>query len=326
MTKICSQCGAVLPSLIRVCQFCDSSFSVGFSAIEEASDIRSLGIPPRNTEAQNAGTYASGVEFSGQAARDGYWRGELAERLKAYRTRRETFSASDRQSHFSFEKSVAETQAAASIALEEQPAARQEEFSFTLAIGRSPKAKISEELPVEIDVSSRTEAGGHAPTPSTEREAGARGLYPAASIEDRRLAGIIDLFCLLFAYGGFLGLFGSLGGHFTVTKLSVAVCVLTFAVVYLQYFALFSIFGGTTPGMMLRGLEVVGFSGESPTSRQMLLRSLGYVLSAGTFFLGFLWAMWDSDELTWHDRLSRTYLGVEQTLPELEASDAARSR
>jgi uncharacterized RDD family membrane protein YckC len=58
----------------------------------------------------------------------------------------------------------------------------------------------------------------------------------------------------------------------------------------------------------------------------MLLRSAGYLLSAGTFFLGFLWALWDSDELTWHDRLSRTYLSVEQTLPDLETSEAAHSR
>jgi len=78
--------------------------------------------------------------------------------------------------------------------------------------------------------------------------------------------------------------------------------------------------------MMMRGLQVVSFSGDTPTPRQMILRSVGYMLSAGTFFLGFLWAMWDSDELTWHDRLSQTYLSVEQTLPDLEASDAARGR
>jgi len=36
--------------------------------------------------------------------------------------------------------------------------------------------------------------------------------------------------------------------------------------------------------------------------------------------------MWDSDELTWHDRLSRTYLSEEKTLPELESSEVARSR
>ena len=45
----------------------------------------------------------------------------------------------------------------------------------------------------------------------------------------------------------------------------------------------------------------------------MLLRSLGYVISAGTLFMGFLWACWDEDTLTWHDRFSRTYLSVAET-------------
>ena len=180
---------------------------------------------------------------------------------------------------------------------------------------------------MEIDVSSRPNANGFVPDHPAQTEIVSQsGLYPVASFDDRRLSGLIDFFCLAFAYGGFLGLFGSLGGHFTLNKLSAAVCVTTFVVVYIQYFALFTIFGGTTPGMMIRGLQVVSFSGDTPTPKQMTLRSVGYMLSAGTFFLGFLWAMWDSDELTWHDRLSCTYLSVEQTLPELESSDAARGR
>jgi uncharacterized RDD family membrane protein YckC len=145
-------------------------------------------------------------------------------------------------------------------------------------------------------------------------------------MDDRRLAALIDFCCLLFAYGGFLALFGSLGGQFTLSKLSAAVYTTTFAIVYLQYFSLFTIFGGTTPGMMMRGLQVVSFSGEPPTARQMLLRSAGYMLSAGTVFLGFLWAMWDEDELTWHDRLSRTHLSAAQSFADLESSSVAHSR
>jgi uncharacterized RDD family membrane protein YckC len=152
------------------------------------------------------------------------------------------------------------------------------------------------------------------------------GLHPVASIDDRRLAALIDFGCLLFAYGGFLMLFGSLGGQFTLSKLNAAVYATTFAIVYLQYFALFTTFGGTTPGMMVRGLQVVSFSGEPPTPRQMLLRSAGYMLSAGTLFLGFLWAMWDEDELTWHDRLSRTHLSAAQTFADLDNSSVAHSR
>jgi uncharacterized RDD family membrane protein YckC len=128
---------------------------------------------------------------------------------------------------------------------------------------------------------------------------------------------------LLFACGGFLALFGSLGGHLTLSKLNAAVSVAALAVVYLQYFALFTVFGGTTPGMMFRGLQVVSFSGDTPTARQMLLRSVGYVISAGTCFLGFFWAIWDEDKLTWHDRFSKTYLSSAQTYAEIETHGAA---
>ena len=294
----------------------------------EPSDIPRVGIPSRNAKSGMPGTESLEFQASSglEGTQSGSWRGELAERLSAYRTRRGNLPVNDMQSHFSFEDSPVESKPGASVAIEEEPP-NKEAFSFTIAIGKAAKANPCEELPMEIDVSSRANANGHAQTQLAQMEANSQqGLYPVASFDDRRLAGLIDLFCLAFAYGGFLGLFGSLGGHFTLSKLSVAVCVATFAVVYMQYFALFTIFGGTTPGMMMRGLQVVSFSGEPPTPRQMLLRSVGYMLSAGTFFLGFLWAMWDSDELTWHDRLSRTYLSVEQTLPELEAPDPARGR
>jgi uncharacterized RDD family membrane protein YckC len=71
---------------------------------------------------------------------------------------------------------------------------------------------------------------------------------------------------------------------------------------------------------------VVSFSGENPTAKQYFQRALGYMLSAGTLFLGFLWAIWDEDALTWHDRFSRTYLTSPKTLAESDATDAAAAR
>ena len=203
----------------------------------------------------------------------------------------------------------------------------EEDFSFTIAIGRPANKHAVDESRMVIDVSLPPDSETSPQTQVAEDERKSLpGLHPVASIDDRRLAGLIDFCCLMFAYGGFLMLFGSLGGQFTLSKLSAAVYAATFAIVYLQYFALFTVFGGTTPGMMLRGLQVVSFSGEPPTPRQMLLRSAGYMLSAGTFFLGFLWTMWDEDELTWHDRLSRTHLSVAQTFADLENSGVAHTR
>jgi uncharacterized RDD family membrane protein YckC len=133
-------------------------------------------------------------------------------------------------------------------------------------------------------------------------------LLAVASPGERARAALLDAALLLFSYGGMLALFRALGGQIGFNKIDIIVTVATLALFYAQYFALFTIFGGSTPGMMVRGLRVVSFDGSIPTFRQMILRSFGYLISAGTFLLGFLWAFWDEDHLTWHDRISRTYL------------------
>lgn len=217
----------------------------------------------------------------------------------------------------------------AAVALAERPAAEpvEESFAFTLAVGAAQGVATDsqEEGRLEIDVSLPLSAGPSEKLQTTEPEGsgGKPRLFPVAALSERRIAAVLDAGCLLFAYGGFLTLFGSLGGDFTLSKLSAAVYAATVALFYLQYFALFTVFGGTTPGMMLRGLEVASFSGEPPTPRQLFARSAGYILSAGSFFMGFLWACWDDDQLTWHDRISRTYLTAPQPLPQAEIPGAA---
>jgi uncharacterized RDD family membrane protein YckC len=326
VTKTCSQCGAVLPSSVRACNFCDSSFSVGPSVWEAPADISARESVAAYVDPGSAGSN----HFNQQPVvsnQDATWRGELAQRLDAYRSRRRKLSPNAAQSRFPFDDPADVQPPPTSVAVADADAPAADDFSFTIAIGRPSKKSSFEDSRMVIDVSLPPDSESNPQTKIVEDERKSQpGLHPVASIDDRRLAALIDLCCLLFAYGGFLMLFGSLGGQFTLSKLSAAVYTTTFAIVYLQYFALFTIFGGTTPGMMMRGLQVVSFSGEPPTPRQMLLRSAGYLLSAGTFFLGFLWTMWDEDELTWHDRLSRTHLSAAQTFADLENSSVAHSR
>ena len=329
VTKTCLQCGAVLPSSVAVCHFCESSFTADFSSGERVSGSSPRRDPARNLNSVLKGDERRSVRDSSEPVppHDATWRGELAQRLDAHRTRRRKLAPNVAQSKFSFETPPRKIPPGTSAAVAEPLAPDAEDFSFTIAIGRPSRKRVQEESRMVIDVSQPSE-------PDTELHAQSQpehpmpqpGLYPVASIDDRRLAGLIDLGCLLFAYGGFLMLFSSLGGQFTLSKLTAVVYTTTFTIVYLQYFALFTIFGGTTPGMMLRHLQVTSFCGEPPTPRQMLLRSMGYMLSAGTFFLGFLWSMWDEDQLTWHDRLSRTYLSTVQTFADLQASSVAPGR
>jgi uncharacterized RDD family membrane protein YckC len=306
---------------MRVCNFCDSTLTLELSSqaassLPEAQPIQRLQMSEGQTRS------SAGMES------DPAWRGELTKRFQTYRTRKRKIAPNVAQSELPFDEprhKVTSQGAESAVGVAEASPVADDDFSFTIAIGRN--AATREDSRMVIDVSQPpSEERGPGGIPVTEVQSEQSGLYPVASIDERRIAGLIDTGCLLFAYGGFLTLFGSLGGQFTFSKLSAAVCIATFVIVYLQYFAMFTVFGGTTPGMMLRGLHVVSFSGEEPTPRQMLWRSVGYMLSAGTFFMGFLWSLWDEDELTWHDRLSHTYLSPAPTLADIEASHIAHSR
>ncbi len=261
-----------------------------------------------------------------RASAEEEWRDELNQRLQAYRARRRKSHPNEAQTQLPFEPQ--QPRATVAVRTEEPPAEPpeiKEDFAFTIAIGRPPRQAEPEDPRLLIDVSlpPLTE---EQETPAQENEPCPSQLYPVASLLERRRCALIDVACIAFAYGGFLALFGSLGGQFTLSKLSAAVCFSTFAFVYVQYFFLFTIFGGTTPGMMVRGLQVASFTGEAPTARQLFWRATGYLISAGTFFLGFFWALWDEDGLTWHDRLSRTYLAVPETYADAEISQASAVR
>jgi uncharacterized RDD family membrane protein YckC len=306
VNKICPQCGAVLAKGALLCNFCDSSESV---PIGEHSTTTQGPLAPH-------------------AADEHEWRGELNQRLQAYRAKRRKPAPNEAQTELPFNGSASDTAGAVAVQVEEPPRNThdaKDDFAFTIAIGRIAGRHDPNDTRLLIDVSVPPEEQPKAEEVSREPVVlpQSSGIFPVASLDDRRSAALIDAACLAFAYGGFLALFGSLGGHFTFSKLSAAVCFSTFAFVYLQYFGLFTIFGGTTPGMMIRGLQVATFAGEMPTLRHLLLRATGYMLSAGTLFLGFLWACWDEDSLTWHDRLSGTYLTAPDILTDLDAPHTA---
>jgi len=281
----------VLASGEHSCRFCESTEVDALT--EEVAPVRAGFAPQSRTHEE--------------------WRGELDQRLQAYRARRRKSVPNEAQSALPFDGRGPEPPHPIALELDErppQPPQATDDFAFTIAIGRvgnptesaDPRLLIDVSVPPQLEMLEQEDANPE-PLPVTEND-----MFAAASLDDRKRALTIDAACLAFAYGSFLALFGSLGGHFTLSKLSATVCFFTFAFVYIQYFGLFTVFGGSTPGMMVSGIQVASFTGDAPTPRQYLLRAAGYLLSAGTCFLGFLWVLWDEDGLTWHDRLSDTYL------------------
>jgi uncharacterized RDD family membrane protein YckC/ribosomal protein L40E len=357
VNKTCLQCGAILPSGISACRFCDSQFQPKGAPTERASVLLRYVAELTNSNADRLAN-GEGIRIppepsavSATEPDEPYaWQSELANRVEAYRLRRRKVSPNAAQTSLPFSEPVVAQRATAAVADRATPAwasqattasiaellnsavpeprstssgSAGDDFAFTIAIGRIASEPRTADGRMLIDVSNSSEAEGSEELASELTERTHAGLYPVASLGDRQLAGIIDAACLLFAFGGFVALFGSLGGQLTLSKMSAAVYLTALSVVYFQYFALFTVFGATTPGMMFRGLQVMSFSGDVPTPRQMMLRSAGYMLSAATCFVGFLWALWDEDQLTWHDRLSKTYLSSAQTYAEVESHSAA---
>ncbi|MFK8066848.1 MAG: RDD family protein [Gammaproteobacteria bacterium] len=65
---------------------------------------------------------------------------------------------------------------------------------------------------------------------------------------------------------------------------------------------------GQTLGMQSWKIKVVSDSGESITYHQAIKRILFSCLSWIPAGLGFIWSIFDQENLAWHDRLSRTKL------------------
>ena len=77
------------------------------------------------------------------------------------------------------------------------------------------------------------------------------------------------------------------------------------------FFVGFWVRGGHTLGMKAWRLRLVDADGQRVTVRAATHRFVTALLSWLPAGLGFLWALFDRDRLTWHDRLSRTYLYLE---------------
>jgi hypothetical protein len=60
--------------------------------------------------------------------------------------------------------------------------------------------------------------------------------------------------------------------------------------------------------MKYAGVSLCTFDDELPTRAQLRGRLAALLLSVLPVGLGLAWAIFDEEHLTWHDRLSRTYL------------------
>ncbi len=133
---------------------------------------------------------------------------------------------------------------------------------------------------------------------------------PVATLGRRFLAGVADTLVLLAAAALFALVFWRAGGSLSRQPLNFLVLALTAGFFIFVYFGIFTALTATTPGLLWMGLEVRNFEGEFPTARESFWRAFGYLISITGLLLGFIWTLVDSERLSWHDRISNTFLTV----------------
>jgi uncharacterized RDD family membrane protein YckC len=92
------------------------------------------------------------------------------------------------------------------------------------------------------------------------------------------------------------------------TKMTEAIVVIGLILAGFGYHALFFKLAGTTPGMRYAGIALCTFNNEVPTHQELRERLGAMAVSLLPVGLGLVWSVFDEDHLSWHDRISRTYL------------------
>ena len=79
-------------------------------------------------------------------------------------------------------------------------------------------------------------------------------------------------------------------------------------ILWFAYQSAFLIFCGTTPGLRATRLKIARFDGTPATRNLRRWRVLASLLSFVSLGLGYAWSFLDEDQLSWHDRITRTHL------------------
>ncbi len=90
-----------------------------------------------------------------------------------------------------------------------------------------------------------------------------------------------------------------------MVEISASVAFVAIAALYELFFFTLA---AATPGMKYAQIQLATFSNERPLRAQRWHRLTALLLSALPLGLGLVWALFDERRLSWHDRLSQTYL------------------
>lgn len=125
------------------------------------------------------------------------------------------------------------------------------------------------------------------------------------------LAGLGSRFVALFIDGllqglAFLAVFLLLGLGEDGPGFLIQVIAFAWPIAYNWYF--WTKRKGQTPGKFALGIRVVKADGSEISDTDAVIRAIGYQVSSVVCGLGYIWAIFDKNKQTWHDKLARTYV------------------
>ncbi len=124
----------------------------------------------------------------------------------------------------------------------------------------------------------------------------------------RMMATMVDAALIVGLICGSIYLIASNVDHLPgkrVSEICGVLALLGFAALYEWFFLTFA---KVTPGMRYAQLSLCTFDEEVPTRAQIKGRLKAMLISVLPVGLGMLWSLFDEDQMSWHDRLSKTYL------------------
>lgn len=151
--------------------------------------------------------------------------------------------------------------------------------------------------------------------PAAERHPGFDVPLLSATLNRRVLAALADAAVVataftLFGYIALRVVGISMPASSLPPRMAMGLAAAMLVVFWAAYQYAFLVFCGKTPGLLATRLEIRRFEG-APASRNLRRwRALASLLSLASLGLGYAWCFMDEDQLSWHDRITRTHLAL----------------
>lgn len=144
--------------------------------------------------------------------------------------------------------------------------------------------------------------------PQPERRPGFDLPLKTADLQRRLWAAAVDALIVLMAAAAFAYVFLRFTSVLPPWRTDLELIAGLIAVLWPAYQYSLLVYSATTPGLRFARLTIQRFDGTPAPRKLRRWRVLASFLSALSVGLGYAWCFLDEDQLSWHDRITRTHL------------------